>query len=264
MIEQQKLARALCRNLPTQLTADAATRPGYQHHFPRQVAGQQIGVGWHRIATQQVFNLQFLEILHRHAPTGQVGPIRQSADVHRHGTQALDDLLAARARCAGQSQQQIRHPLFDHQPRHAGRGKDRDPVDAAPDLGRVIIDKANQYRLRAYPHGGSRLHTGGACSIDEEPALVTAIQRTQARQPKPGKCAAGAHHQKKYQGLQNTQTAGYTNPLTAPLHRHQQCQQQHAIDGRRLGRGHQRGLSGVAKYGPVQAKSNKNRNKHQR
>jgi hypothetical protein len=72
VVQQQQLAWRLQQDLPAQLTADAAARPRHQHHFARQIARQQGGVGRHRVAPEQILDIEFLEVLHRHPAAGQV------------------------------------------------------------------------------------------------------------------------------------------------------------------------------------------------
>ena len=94
VFDQQQRGRALAHDLPAQLAADAAARAGHQHHALLDVARNQFGARWHRVASQQVFHIQFLKLLHGGLAAGELVHAGHAAHVHGQPLQALDDGIA--------------------------------------------------------------------------------------------------------------------------------------------------------------------------
>ena len=254
MVEQNQCVGMLGKDLARQFAADAAACAGDHDDSAGNVLGQQVRTRGHRVAPEQVFNVQLPKILHLDAPAGQILHARQRAHMDRQGFERINDGLAPLPRSARDGQQNIGDALAGNAFGHRAGGPDGHAVDAAPALGRIIIHKAYQRELARYRQGDSGLHTGRAGAKNQQTASATLARIPLAGQPKTRHGAAGRHQNQENQGLQNAQAAWHHGPL----HTHQKRTQCQGIDRHRLGGGHQGGLPGVAKYRPVEPKMNKN------
>ena len=76
VVQQQQLARPLANDLAAQFAADAAARPGDQHHLVGDAAVRNGRLRCHRVASEQVFNVEFGEVAQADATAGQIGHAR--------------------------------------------------------------------------------------------------------------------------------------------------------------------------------------------
>ena len=153
VLYQHQLGRAFQQYLATQLAANAAAGTGHQHDFTRQIARQQRRVWRHRGAAEQILNIEFLKILNCDPARGQIHHARQGADMHGQLTQLLNDRVAAGSCERGHGQQNISYPQTGHSIRHVRSPQDIDPIDAAPDLAGVVIDKPQQHKPAPHAQG---------------------------------------------------------------------------------------------------------------
>ena len=124
----------------------------------------------HGGTAQQVLQVQFPKVLHADAPAGQIGQARQGADMHRDLPQAGNDVVTPFPADTGQGQQNIGHTEAQDQRRHLGRREHVDTVDAAANLGRVVIQKSNCLEVARHRETGHRLDASGARAINQQPA----------------------------------------------------------------------------------------------
>lgn len=245
VVHQQQLPGLLAHDLPAQFAADAAARPGDQHHRALQVAAEQARVRGHGLTAQQVLDLQLLEVGDGDAPAGQVRQARQGADAHRQVPHAFDDLAAALACGAGQCEQYVGDVEPAHHIGECTRRVHAHAVDAAADLAGVVVHKAFEQVLAHVAQARCSLGPGVAGTVDQQAVRRVAAA---ARQGQPAQCAAGAHQQHEQQRLQDADAAGHA----LPLRREQAGQQQRAINRHGLAGGDERGDAGVAEDGAVQ------------
>ena len=97
MVQQQQLARAHAENLAREFAANAAAGTADEHHLSGQIPLQQVDMRRHRFAAQQVFDVEFLEILHRHLAAGEIGHARDGAQMDGDPFERADDFIAPHA-----------------------------------------------------------------------------------------------------------------------------------------------------------------------
>ena len=90
---QNQLTWPLLEDLATKLPTDASPCASHQHNPSHLVAREQCPVWWHRFATQQILDVQFLKILDGHLARGQIDHRWQGAHMYRQRAEARDDRL---------------------------------------------------------------------------------------------------------------------------------------------------------------------------
>ena len=106
-VHQQQLLGMGFKDLPAQLTANAAACPGHQHGFVVGVQVEQQTIGLDRLTAQQVVNVQLAHIAQFDFARGNVAQARQRAHRHLVRFERIQNLIAPLARHAGQCQQHI-------------------------------------------------------------------------------------------------------------------------------------------------------------
>ena len=94
MFDKNQATRLLPDDLPAKFAAYAATGTGDQHHPVRQIAREQGPVGGHRLPAQQVFGVEFLEILNGNLTRGQVDHGWQGSHMNGQASELRDDPVA--------------------------------------------------------------------------------------------------------------------------------------------------------------------------
>ena len=113
-LHQQQFAWARLDDLAAQLAPDGAASTGHQHHLAANVLVQQLGVGRHGVAPQQVFDVQLAQIAHLHLALRQIHQARQRAHRHLGAQRQLQDLVAPLTAHRRNGQQHIAHVELLH------------------------------------------------------------------------------------------------------------------------------------------------------
>ena len=215
----------------------------------------------YRIAPEQVFHIQFLELLQAGAAAGQRRHAGHAAHMHRQALQALDDAVALGAVQAGNRQQHIGDCAVAHHFGQAVGGPDFHAVDAVAGLGRVVVDKADHGVLTRIAQRRSGLDAGFARTVHQQPALLAGFVAAGVHEQAAYKGAVAAHQQQEQQRLQDTDTARHRRRIAEE---HHIDEEQHAIHGHRLDRGDHGAETGVAENRPVQAELDHERDRQRR
>ena len=215
----------------------------------------------HRIAPEQVFHIQLLELLQAGTAAGQRCHAGHAAHMHRQPLQALDDLVALAARQARNRQQHVGDGTVAHHLGQAAGGPDLQPVDAVVGLGRIVIDKADQRVLARVVQRGGRLYAGFAGTIDQQPALLARLVAAGVHEQAAHKGTVAAHQQQEQQWLQDADAARHGRRIAKE---HHVDEEQHAIHGHRLDGGDHGAEAGVAENRPVQAELDHDRDRQRR
>ncbi|MNN24605.1 hypothetical protein D3C81_1380440 [compost metagenome] len=96
VVEQQQGLGLQPNDLPAQLGADRAARAGHQHGTLLVAAPKQFILRRHRVAAQQVGNVDILDVIDLDPATGQVGKRRHTAHMQRVRFEEGEDLFAPR------------------------------------------------------------------------------------------------------------------------------------------------------------------------
>ncbi|MCY1231659.1 hypothetical protein D9M72_441170 [compost metagenome] len=96
LYEQQRGRRQL-NDLPAQLTANGATGPRDQHHLTTDVLVQQVGYRLDRIPPQQIFDVDFNQIIDLHLAVGQIEQPREHPYMQMQWQQLVQNFHAAPA-----------------------------------------------------------------------------------------------------------------------------------------------------------------------
>ena len=167
VFEQQQALWPLAQDLAAQLAADAAAGAGDQHHLVGDIAADQIRMRRYRIAPEQVFHIQLLELLQAGAAAGQRRHAGHAAHMHRQALQALDDAVALGAVQAGNRQQHIGDCAVAHHFGQAVGGPDFHAVDAVAGLGRIVVNKADHGVLARIAQRRRGLDAGFTCAVNQ-------------------------------------------------------------------------------------------------
>ena len=249
MFYQQQPARPLLHDLPAQFAADAAACARHQHHLAADIAGDQRGIGRHGIAPQQVVHIKLPELLHPCAAAGEVGHAGNAAHMHRQVAHAADDGVALRAAHAGNGQQHIGHRAVADHTRQVKRRPDFRAIDAAADLGGIIVHIADERVAARRVNSRCRLDARFARAVYQHAPLLTRLAGAAVAEQPADEGAVAADQQQKHERLQNAHAARH---VCGVAHEHHVAEEQHAIRGNRLhGRYHRR-KPGVAEDGAVQ------------
>lgn len=116
----------------------------------------------HRIAPQQVSNVDFLNILDSHPATGQIGEIRHAADMQRKTLEQIEDFPAPGPGGGWQGQQDLlRTGDVDHFLNVLGfidmQTRDRTVSDTG-----IIVDESHGAHDLAHAQRGNQLIAGDA------------------------------------------------------------------------------------------------------
>ncbi|MNE75178.1 hypothetical protein D3C80_1713100 [compost metagenome] len=130
---------------------------------------QQFFVGRHGVAAQQVFDVEFAQILYVYPALGNVDQIGQGAymQLQVQLLDLLDDFGATRAAYRGQGQQQVGDAVFLHQFLQLGRWVDAQAVECAAAQVRPVIDKSAHHHLAAGGQCFGHAFAGGARAVDQ-------------------------------------------------------------------------------------------------
>ena len=195
VINQHQLTRVFKNDLAAQLAANTAARTRHQHYIARQVARQQRSIRRHRRAAQQIFYIQFLKVLERHAPRRQIKHTRQRAHMHRKAAKAGDDFIALCAAQRRHSQQNVSYAKAFNGAGHVAWRHDVDAIDAAPNLGCVVINKTQQNKPMTHTQCGGGLHARLASAVNKQAAFGVARLAGLTSQPEPGNSTACAYQE---------------------------------------------------------------------
>ena len=138
-----QLRRLLQCNLAAQLAANTTAGTGDQDHLVGGRTGHQQWIRDDRIATEQIFDVQLLDIAQRNTPAGEVRQTWQGANMHRNRTQGFDDGVAPSPRYTGQGQQNVGDPPLLHQLCNLVGRIDHHAIDAAACLALIVVDKTD-------------------------------------------------------------------------------------------------------------------------
>ena len=170
--------------------------------------------------------------------------------MHGQVAQALDDGVALAALHAGYGQQNIGNGAVLHDLRQIALGPYFQPVDAAPDFARVVVDKANQGELACAGNGSGSLYARIARAINQQaPLLARAVAFAIGKQG-ADKGAVAAHEQQKQQRLQYGNAARHMGGVA---HENNVRAKQHAIQRNGLHGSKHGAKARVAENGAVQA-----------
>ncbi len=231
-LHEEQLARVQGQHLAAQLAADRATRAGHQHRPAGDLLRQQQVVGRDRVAAEQVIDVEVPDVADRHPALGEVGDGGQGPHHHPVLGHVGEDLVPP-------------------DPGRGGHGEDRDAVQGLPVQPVVVIKEAHHLELVAPGQGRRQLPAGGACAKDHGPrqGLTLAQGAVLAAEPEACRQARACDREEQQQRLDQAHRAG--RPLEA--NGHHQGRVQEAVEEHDPGHALNRGPTGVAEDGAVQA-----------
>ncbi|MNN64219.1 hypothetical protein D3C81_1796500 [compost metagenome] len=83
MVKQQQRGGTQGKNLSAKLSTDRTTGTGHHDHLAFDATFQQIRLRRHRIASEQIGDIHFLDVLDLHPTAGQVSEVRNAANMQR-------------------------------------------------------------------------------------------------------------------------------------------------------------------------------------
>ena len=216
LLQQQQHARLPLQDLAAKLAADGAAGARDHHRPGAQVACEQGLVRLDRVAAQQVFDVQVVQVAGVHAAPHQVGHAGQGAHVHRMGAQQFDDLLAALHAGRGNGQQHRADAVFAHQLAQFGRGTHGQAVQPAALQGRAVVQIAHQPLVGHAHQAGGQLHARLAGAIDQHARGIDPGQQfaVQVAHPQPHGNPAqtqGHEHEQRLDDAHRARDAGHTD-----------------------------------------------------
>ena len=167
VIQQQQFTRTGEQNLPAELRADGTAGAGYHHHLARYTAIDELRMGGHRVAPQQIVQADILDLDDTGLARYQLVDPRHRTHVDGQAHQGIDDLLAALGGGRGNRQQYLGDVMLgDELLQFPGVGH-LQAVDHRVLQGRVIIDKDHYPVLVALVQGGEQLASRFTRSVND-------------------------------------------------------------------------------------------------
>ncbi|MND74580.1 hypothetical protein D3C80_661760 [compost metagenome] len=150
MIEKDQHRGFAIEDLPAQLGTDRAASAGHHHHLASDAPLQQFGLGRHRIATEQIGDVDVLQVLDLDPTAGQIRDIRHRA--HRQGIRLehVQNLAATRTGSRWNRQQDLLGAGFLQDAFEQARRIHRQAGNHPMGQLRVIIDEG--HRAPGTPH----------------------------------------------------------------------------------------------------------------
>jgi hypothetical protein len=185
VVQENQATRAGLENLATQLGADGPPGAGDHHHLVRDAAIDQLRVRRHGVATEEIVEVDILDLADHRGTGHEFVDLGYRAHVHRQADQGVDDLAAALRRCGGNGQQHLRNRVLLYQPLEVLRGHDLQAIDHRMLGARIVVDEGHDAVLVTVVQCGQQLAPGFTGAVDEY-VLGAGAQ--------PG-LVAGAHHE---------------------------------------------------------------------
>ncbi len=171
-LEEDEAARLLAQHLAHELAADRAPGAGHHHGAPADDAGEQRLVGRHRIAAEQVVDVDRLQIGHGDAAQGDVLHRRHGLDPNRMRRQSADRLATFPALSFRQGKQHLPHLVALDQPRQLVEPIDLEPAHVLSDEPRLIVDEADGAILAPPSQRFEQLDAGRPGAVDDDVSAV--------------------------------------------------------------------------------------------
>ena len=253
-LHQQQRRRPGLDNLPAQLRANRAPRPRHHHHLAGNVLSQHQWVGRHRVAAQQVFNVQLFQVRHLHLALRQLHHPRQCTHLYMGRTHQLQNFVAPSARHRRNGQKHLRHAQLVHHAHNSSRIVNLEAIEHLPVQTVIVVQQTHNYQLGAGLQGRRQLPPCRARAINQHLRQSTAAHNPLVNAPQPitHKRPRQRHAQQQQQRLQQAHRARHAR------HAHHSKRQtiKHGVKRHRLQHRHQSRQTRITKDGPVQTKDN--------
>ena len=252
-LDQHQGRRLELHDLAAQFAADRTAGARHQHDLAANITVQQVVVRRHRIAAQQILDIELVQVAHPHLALGQIGQARQGAHVQRQ-LQLLNqahDLGAPRTAHRRQGQQQVGHAAARDQPRQLRQRMHAQAIDGAALQVAGIVDETTHDHFTAAGERTRQLAPGRAGPVDQHLRQRAAVEvaNIPPAQPITHKQAAAPNGHEQHQRNGKPDTARHTRH--ADEGEHQEEQQAHRRAG--LDERHQRGTARKTEDGAVHA-----------
>ena len=213
-IKNDELLRVLRRSLTAKLAADAAAAARDEHDLILDIPGDLVQIDPHRVAAQQVFNIDLTDLLDIHLAVGDLVQTRQRAQAAAGLLADVQNVQPLLARGGRDGEDDLLHIVFPRSPRNIRRAADdAHAAQVAAALGRIVVNDADDLVFRMPAVGKlAHDHRAGMPAADEHCAFAaltvhpgTAAAQRAVRKPKhPAK-------QPQQQRIQDREAARHTD-----------------------------------------------------
>ncbi|MNO97536.1 hypothetical protein D3C76_892470 [compost metagenome] len=166
MFKQQQCFWTQCDYLAAQLRTNRTTRSGNHYGVTGNTALQQILLGRHGITSQQVGNVNFLNVVNFHSATGEVHKPRHATHMKRETFEKTENLPTPATRARRHSEQNFLRPSRIDHLLDVFWFVDLQPGNHPIGYARIIVDESNRTHQPTHTQRSDKLVTCSACAIN--------------------------------------------------------------------------------------------------
>ena len=177
------------KQLAGELGADRASGAGDHHHLALHMPGQQLKLRRHRIAAEQILDLDRPEVAYLHVAGGDLVERREGLHHHGEGLERLDRGAALAAQRGRHGEEHLFDILGGDHLADLARPEHLDAVHHLPRERRIVVDEGDHVELAGLVQRPKQLDADGAGAIDDDVLALIEIDRLVLRRGPEQHCA---------------------------------------------------------------------------